>query len=83
MQTPQVVACSKVISLHSFESAAPIKSYCPHRGVINCVSWNHNNKVIASCGIDGKMTLMAADNPQASLLDLHFDPIKVVSINSC
>jgi protein NEDD1 len=59
----QIVASSKVITIHSFDSTVPAKTYCPHRGVINCVSWNHNNKVIASCGIDGKMTLMAADNP--------------------
>lgn len=26
---------------------------------------------------------MAADNPQQSLLDLYFDPIKIISINSC
>lgn len=83
MQTPQVVACSKIISIHSFESPTPLNTYCPHRGMINCVSWNHNNKVVASCGIDGKMALIAADNPLKSLLDLHFDPIKVVSINSC
>jgi WD40 repeat protein len=29
------------------------------------------------------MTLMGADNPEKSLLDLPFDPIKVISINSC
>lgn len=29
------------------------------------------------------MTLTAADNPQQSLLDLQFDQIKAVSINSC
>ncbi len=83
MQISQVVASSKVITIHSFEGVAPIKSYCPHRGIVNCVSWNHTNKVIASCGVDGKMGLMAADNPEKALLELSFDPIKVVSINSC
>lgn len=84
MATPQVVASSKTITVHSFDGTiTPLKSYCPHRGIINCVSWNHTNKVIASCGVDGKMALVGADNPEKSLLDLSFDPIKVVSINSC
>ena len=68
MQIPEIVASSKVVTTHSFEGRSPISSYSPHRGTVNCVSWNHTNKVIASCGADGKMILKVADNPDKSLL---------------
>ena len=68
--TAEVVTCSKIITIHSMESRQPITSYTHHRGIINSININHTStpsimkdKVIASCGQDGKIFLVTADKP--------------------
>lgn len=34
-----------------------LKSFAPHDGAINCIRWNHNNQVLATCGDDGIIVL--------------------------
>lgn len=38
-----VASCSKVICIHNWDIPTPHQSYSPHKGVVNCVVWNHSS----------------------------------------
>ncbi len=65
-----MIACSKVITLHLLQSRQPTAVYNPHKGIVNSVHINHTSmytlildKVIASCGQDGRIVLVNAVKP--------------------
>lgn len=77
----EVISCSKSITIHSLESRQPIANFTHHRGIVNSVSINHNSmgmnypdKVIASCGQDGKIFLVNAEKPENKLIEHNFYP---------
>jgi hypothetical protein len=60
-----------VITLHNLQSREPINIYNPHKGIVNAIHINHTSnifiyyldKVIASCGQDGRIVLVNALKP--------------------
>jgi len=45
------------------QSRQPTAVFNPHKGIVNSVHINHTNKVIASCGQDGRIVLVNAVKP--------------------
>ena len=87
---PNLASCSKVVCTHFWDQPQPMQTYSPHRGVINCVVWNHTSikfnhedKALATCGIDGKIVIVSTERPDQSVFEATFDPQKIVSVNSC
>ena len=88
-----MATCSKIIALHNLDSRQPIHSFTHHRGIVNAISVNHTSKtfknqdkVIASCGQDGKIFLVTADKPDSKLLENNFYPNykeKPSALSSC
>lgn len=77
--SPQIVTCSKIVAFHNLESRQPVATCAHHRGIIHCTSVNHTSiasinrdKVVASCGQDGKIILVPSDKPESKLLQKNF-----------
>jgi hypothetical protein len=43
MQLANLASCSKMVCTHNWDNPTPIQTYSPHRGIINCVVWNHTS----------------------------------------
>ncbi|KAL4502999.1 hypothetical protein ABPG72_014228 [Tetrahymena utriculariae] len=69
---PIIASCSNIVLTHDLQSQYPLLSKRPHEGNVNCVVWNHNNLVLASCGNDGKIVL-SNSRKQGNLIQFDDD----------
>ncbi|KAL4455475.1 hypothetical protein ABPG74_012627 [Tetrahymena malaccensis] len=69
---PVIASCSNIVLTHDLQNPYPILSKRPHEGNVNCVVWNHNNLVLASCGNDGKIVL-SNSRKQGNLIQFDDD----------
>lgn len=60
-----LASCSKSVLVHSIDTPDPKLSLRVHQGRVNSVTWNQNNKVLATGGDDGQLTLEHAETGQA------------------
>ena len=60
-----LASCSKVVLVHSMDSPDPKLTLRPHAGRVNSVTWNQNNKVLATGGDDGELILEHAESGQS------------------
>ena len=60
-----LASCSKTVLVHSIETPEPKLTLRVHQGRVNSVTWNQNNKVLATGGDDGLLVLEHADTGQA------------------
>ncbi|CAG9314962.1 unnamed protein product [Blepharisma stoltei] len=56
-----IASCSTVILTHDFDSSNLLLRIQNHSGKINCVTWNHNNRILASSGDDSSIFLSLAE----------------------
>eukprot|EP00049_Salpingoeca_infusionum_P007277 m.118198 g.118198 ORF g.118198 m.118198 type:complete len:257 (+) comp13648_c0_seq1:161-931(+) len=54
-----------VWSMHRVE--APLATFRPHSGPVNCARWNHTNKVIATCSANGRLVLSSTTGTPLNL----------------
>ncbi|EAS04549.1 cytochrome d1 heme domain protein (macronuclear) [Tetrahymena thermophila SB210] len=69
---PVIASCSNIVLTHDLQNPYPLLSKRPHEGNVNCVVWNHNNLVLASCGNDGKIVL-SNSRKQGNLIQFDDD----------
>ena len=56
-----MASCSKTVLVHTLDAVDPKLSLRVHKGRVNTVTWNQNNKVLATGGDDGQLVLEHAE----------------------
>ena len=69
---------------HDLESPAPLTRFQPHAGKVKCVTWNHNNRVIATGGEDSQIFLSHSETAEklGVLASNESSPVNCLSFTS-
>ncbi|OMJ91931.1 hypothetical protein SteCoe_5355 [Stentor coeruleus] len=77
-----IASCSTIVLAHDTLNPQPIFHISPHASKVNCVTYNHNSRVLGSSGDDSSIILSHTESGEklAALEPTSFNPSPINSI---